>query len=280
MELADESLADRLKRARAEGKVGLDADNMLRRIVRDAGEALDFLNHRCHILHRDVKPANMLLMGDRLKLCDFGLARMAQNLSPVPSKTLGAGTPVFIAPEIVQGYQSMQSDQYSLAASYCMLRSGRPLFRGTINEIKDQHVHAKPALEQSVFSAGEQRILAKALAKEPTDRFPTSTEFVLELLASIDDHSVGLALPANNSVASLAPPPNSVTVDDGGPAGITSRESQDFKPLKRAHAGKIGSNSTVDLRSSSVPLWAMAVALVVVLLLGFLLGGWVMSLGK
>lgn len=280
MELADESLDDRLKLARAAGRAGLDLDDDLAQVVHDAGEALDFLNLKCRILHRDVKPANMLLMGGRLKLCDFGLARMTQNLGMGTGKTLGAGTPVFIAPEVVQGYQSMQSDQYSLAASYCMLRTGRPLFRGTVKEIRDQHVHAKPALANEIFSDQEKIVLQKALAKEPNERYATSTQFVNELLA------VAKREPAP-MLAKLVPESNKPTVAESLTPKLTPRDQtvssvSGFIPVKRTQAGRIAADPTpishpkLELPDTSartqLPWWAWVLIVLVIFALGLVLG--------
>ena len=278
MELADESLDDRLKSAKAAGKQGLELDDVLRRVVRDAGESLDFLNHKCRILHRDVKPANMLLMGERLKLCDFGLARMTETLGVGPGQTLGAGTPVFIAPEIVKGYQSMQSDQYSLAASYCMFRSGRPLFRGTIQEIRDQHVKAKPSLEQSVFSIGEQRVLTKALAKEPSDRFATSTEFVTELLHEADSQpSISVSMSSPNEGPAFRSASLSQATQPKGEAEyaphIGPLLTSSFKPVRRAQAARIGAGQGEHSSSgSALPWWALLLGVILIFAVGLALG--------
>ena len=184
MELADCSLNDRLKAAQAKGQSGLPVEE-LRRIMFDTADALDFLNHERHILHRDVKPANMLLMANRLKLCDFGL-RMSETLALDAGKTMGAGTPVFIAPEVVEGRQSPHSDQYSLAATYYMLRAGRPLFTGAAAEIRMRHVVMIPTFDEGILSEGEKKALLKALSKNPNDRYPTSTAFATELGEAID----------------------------------------------------------------------------------------------
>lgn len=280
MELADESLDDRLKAAKAAGRSGLSADE-LRLVMRDAADALDFLNRQCRILHRDVKPANMLLMGGRLKLCDFGLARMTQNLSVGAGKTLGAGTPVCIAPEIVQGYQSMQSDQYSLAASYYLLRTGRPLFRGKVAEIRNQQVHAIPELDQPEFSEGEKRVLARALAKEPNDRYPTISDFVDDLLSVAGRPS---AAPADG--ASTPPHPLHVPwarAESGGAATALPAEThpgEPWTPVRRVTAARIGVKSGPrDAPAPPPPLspfrrwWLAALAFLAIFAVGVLLGG-------
>jgi serine/threonine protein kinase len=206
MELADGSLDDRLKEVKDKGLVGIPRDELKQTMV-DAASALDFLNHDRNILHRDVKPANMLLMSGRLKLCDFGLSRMTQNLKLETGKTMGAGTPIFIAPEIIEGYQSMNSDQYSLAATYHMLRTGRPVFRGRVKEIRRQHLEDEPRFEDAILTESEKRALRRALSKVPEERFPTSTEFVAELFKDFDPEAT------LNAFAVLNPTPVAASDD-------------------------------------------------------------------
>lgn len=180
MELADLSLLDKLKAAQAQGRIGLTPAE-LQQVMWDAAAALDFLNHEENILHRDVKPANMLLMANRLKLCDFGLSRMSENLAIAMGRTLGAGTPVFIAPEVIEGFQSKHSDQYSLAISYYVLRTGQPVFRGKAAEIRKQHLFKIPELDAKVLSEAEITALLRAMRKLPDERFPSCTAFIEQL---------------------------------------------------------------------------------------------------
>lgn len=203
MELADGSLDDKLKEAKKAGLPGIPKEE-LKQVMIDAASALDFLNHERNILHRDVKPANMLLMGNRLKLCDFGLSRMSQNLAIESGKTMGAGTPIFIAPEIIEGHQSLHSDQYSLAASYYMLRAGRPVFRGRIKEIRRQHVEERPQFDDEVLSLAEKEVLWKAMSKSPEDRYPSSSAFVQALIAAMDQKVPVTSIRAGQGVGSAA----------------------------------------------------------------------------
>lgn len=290
MELADESLDDRLRAAKANGQGGLSAES-LKTVMRDAGDALDFLNHECNVLHRDVKPANMLLMGGRLKLCDFGLARLQPKLELGigNTPTLGGGTPVCIAPEVVQGYQSIQSDQYSLAASYYLMRTGKPLFRGKASEIKDQQVRAMPQLDKPEFSEGEKRVLSKALAKEPNERFPTSSDFVNALLSSLEwdaprgrgDVPETLPMPAGprpgqraRAVGTNSDPGSSMRTQtpDKTPA-------DNWQPVKRSQATRIGSKADgqdADTARASTPLlnrwWVIGLILFAIFGIGMALG--------
>lgn len=137
MELADRTLDDRLRQMTSEGRGGIASEELLR-YFEQAADALDYLN-RPHpgsdgqnqpgIQHRDIKPQNLLLVGNTLKIGDFGLARCLEN--SVTSHT-GCHTPAYAAPEFFDGKATNQSDQYSLAVSWCMLRGGRLPFVGRV----------------------------------------------------------------------------------------------------------------------------------------------------
>ena len=160
-----------------------------------AAEALDFLNTRQHriegkkvgIQHCDIKPSNMLLFGDTVKLADFGL--MSLTTAKIQAHRRG-GTVDYMAPEQFQGRISDWTDQYSLAVTYIFLRSGQMPFADTPRKIEPTYDRPEPDL--SMLPAGERPILARALNRLPHERFRSCgdlmrtdrTEFVIPLPTS------------------------------------------------------------------------------------------------
>jgi WD40 repeat protein len=186
MELADRSLIDRLHEAQSQGQTGIPLPELLEHL-RDAARALDFLNEPRHtqdgktglsIQHRDIKPHNLLLVGDTVKLADFGLARLLERQA---TSHTGAMTPAYAAPEFFKGQTTSQSDQYSLAVSYCQLRGGRLPFTGSPEQMMMWHSQEAPDL--TMLPEVERPIVARALSKQPGERWPSCRAFVQALAA-------------------------------------------------------------------------------------------------
>ena len=126
MELADGSLSDQLTRVQADGGKGGIPVGPLLTWMRESCEAIDFL-HGKRVIHRDVKPANILTLGDHIKVADFGLAR-AEQVNPTVHKTT-SGTPAYMAPELWYGDAATPaSDLYALAVTYVEIRLGHRLY--------------------------------------------------------------------------------------------------------------------------------------------------------
>jgi len=144
--------------------------------------------HMHHVIHRDVKPANMLIdASDRshMLLADFGIAKIIGQKGVTKTGT-AVGTPEYMAPEQAKGEEiDPRADIYGLACVLYEALAGRPPFVGpTALSICYQHVHTRPAYIRG-FNTEVSRQLAlvveQALAKNPRDRYPTAEAFATAL---------------------------------------------------------------------------------------------------
>jgi serine/threonine-protein kinase len=183
MELADGSLQDLLEAYRLEFGTCIVPDQVCT-LLGQAAKALDFLNTRQHqvdgqlvaIQHCDVKPSNLLLFGETVKVADFGLSAQTTTQLKAHRK---AGTLNYTAPEVFQSRLSDRTDQYALAVTYCELRAGRLPFADTGASFKGDYT--RPAPDLSMLPREEQPIINRALATVPQDRWPSCGEFIAQL---------------------------------------------------------------------------------------------------
>jgi HEAT repeat protein len=144
--------------------------------VKQIAGALQYA-HNNGVIHRDVKPENILLNSDdALLLSDFGIAQLERNLAnPYQHRDKVSGTLSYMAPEQWRGEPCAASDQYSLAVVAYELLCGTPPFQGsTLNTIMNEHLRvAPPALRQYIpdLSSQVEAVVLAALAKKPEQRF-------------------------------------------------------------------------------------------------------------
>ncbi len=156
------------------------APRQIAQFVARVAEALDYA-HQCGIIHRDVKPANVLMDQDgEPMLADFGLARQTGSTSQLTQEGDLLGTPAYMAPEQVRGQHDAvdaRSDIYGLGVLLYEALAGRLPFSGGGVSIFQQILHDEPppprALRPSI-PADLQTICLKALAKEPSRRYQTA----------------------------------------------------------------------------------------------------------
>jgi eukaryotic-like serine/threonine-protein kinase len=171
-----ESLRDRLDR---EGQ--LPVDEALR-LMREIADALDCA-HACGVVHRDVKPENILLKSGHAYIADFGIARALAHAGsdPLTMTGIAIGTPAYMSPEQVEGARiDGRSDQYSLACVLYEALAGEPPFRGANVQavVARRLVGPIPSLHavRSV-AAHIDAALTRALSPIPADRFKTTVQF-------------------------------------------------------------------------------------------------------
>jgi serine/threonine protein kinase len=179
MELADRNLWDRFKECRAQGLPGIPRNELLG-YMEESAEALDLMNQEYQLQHLDIKPQNLFLVHQHVKVADFGLVK---DLEGMQASVTGGVTPVYAAPETFDGWVSRFSDQYSLAIVYQELLTGQRPFNGNnVRQLILQHLQTPPNV--SPLPAGEQPVIARALAKKPDDRFPCCRDLVKSLRAA------------------------------------------------------------------------------------------------
>src|SRR4051812_34650939 len=152
-----------------------------RRVLREAALALGHAHQR-KIVHRDVKPANIMLEGDgRVVLTDFGISKAAQGSSHLTGTGAIIGTPHYMAPEQAKGLEvDGRADQYALAIVGHQLLTGKVPFDGTAHSILYKQVFEPPppVIEVRPDTPRDlSRALERALSKEPEHRFPTMEDF-------------------------------------------------------------------------------------------------------
>jgi eukaryotic-like serine/threonine-protein kinase len=148
----------------------------------EAAAALDAA-HEHGIVHRDVKPANLLFdSADRLQVVDFGIARVIDETMGMTAPGTVLGTAGYLAPEQAQGGETTAaSDRYALAVvAYELLTGRRPFARESPTAEAAAHIHeiVPPASEQAALPEAVDAVFARALAKRPVHRFPTAAAFV------------------------------------------------------------------------------------------------------
>jgi serine/threonine protein kinase len=179
MELADKSLFDLLEENTKSGRTGIPREQLIG-FMADAAEGLDHLIEKHSLLHLDVKPKNLFLISDRVKVADFGLVSCIERNSA--AGMMAGITPVYTSPETFQNKISKQSDQYSLAIVYTELLTGKRPFNGkNIRQLALQHMTQPPDL--SCLPETDRAAVARALAKNPEDRYPTCLAFIRALIA-------------------------------------------------------------------------------------------------
>jgi len=155
-------------------------------IVTGVAEALDYA-HEQRLLHRDVKPANILVTTPsdnarrRVLLTDFGIARETDDISGITEEDMAVGTVAYAAPEQLTG-QTLDGrvDQYALAATAFHLLTGAPPFDSSNRAVVvGDHLHTAPPRLSSRRAelAHLDAVMAKALAKRPDDRYPRCIDF-------------------------------------------------------------------------------------------------------
>ena len=195
-------------------------------IAEEVGMGLDFA-HRSGFVHRDVKPENILFADGHALLADFGIARAwgASERQTLTDAGIAIGTPEYMSPEQASGEQNLdtRSDIYSLAVVTYEMLTGAPPLRGTNARatMAKQVTETPPPLRavRPDVPPPVERVILRALAKEPGARFATVVDFI-EKLKAAEDAAPTMPATAIRSLAVLpfvnaSPDPENEYLSDG-----------------------------------------------------------------
>ena len=185
------------------------------RIMVEILEALDHA-HGNGVTHRDIKPANLILLDDgRVKIADFGIARIESSQLTVAGTVMG--TPSYMSPEQIQGLAAdLRSDLFSCGVILYQFLTGEKPFVGTLTSIMFKVLREHPLPPSSLNSALNpqwDRLMDKAIAKNPDDRFQSASAFaaairdVLASQAPILQKGVNFAAPVTVPAPASMPMP-------------------------------------------------------------------------
>ncbi|HVB20826.1 MAG TPA: protein kinase [Ktedonobacteraceae bacterium] len=165
-------------------------------LIEQAAEALQYA-HEHEVIHLDVKPSNFLLRGNKknpdrptLLLADFGIARNFTTVASA-SRTI-RGTPTSMAPEQWSSDPVFATDQYALAVMAYELLAGRPPFVGGMEQLMYQHFSVQPqppSTFNSRLPAAIDAVILRALAKKPSERYPSVADFASALMEAAQQAS-------------------------------------------------------------------------------------------
>jgi serine/threonine protein kinase len=249
MELADRNLWDRFKECRNDGLPGIPRDELLR-YMEESAEALDLMNVQYQLQHLDIKPHNLFLTHNHVKVADFGLVK---DLEGMVASVTGGVTPVYAAPETFDGYVSRFCDQYSLAIVYQELLTGQRPFSGTnVRQLIIQHLQGVPNLQ--ALPPADREPIAKALSKSPDDRHKSCMDLVRALRGQgTPDASTASQAPRDDAAVSelvSTPPPGDASPPNAEAlAAVTER----VRPDELAKASRVGLDAAQSVPKSERP---------------------------
>jgi serine/threonine-protein kinase len=227
------------------------------RIMAQILDALDY-SHRQGVVHRDVKPANVILLPDgSVKVADFGIAHIETSNMTQVGMTLG--TPAYMSPEQIMGLPvDGRSDIFSAGVILYQFLTGERPFSGTSTTTMRKVLEEHP-LPPSRFNvqapAAMDAVVQKALAKRPEQRFQTAREFAEALRAAAQSGSAQPASPAPE--ATLIDPAGAATIVNPAPAARAGAAAPLPAPPRTSQAAAIVIVGALALIAIGAAVWML-----------------------
>jgi serine/threonine-protein kinase len=222
-------------------------------IVAQVGAALDAAHH-AGLVHRDVKPANVLIGGDHAYLSDFGITRVQTSDTRITDSGNWIGTVDFMSPEHLRGEPTdARADVYALGCVLYTALTGTPPFRReTVPATITAHLHDAPP-RPSAAAVGVpvafDSVIARALAKDPADRYPSAGDLGRAALAAAAGErtstargsvATGAATPEEAEPTRIAPLPGATAVVT--PTNVRTTVAPAAEPTRHAAGGARNGN--------------------------------------
>ena len=255
-------------------------------IVSGVLSALQY-SHANHLVHRDIKPGNIMLTSDgKVKVMDFGIARALTDSQATMTQTNAVvGTAQYLSPEQARGETvDERSDLYSTGVVLFELLTGRPPFKGdSAVAVAYQHVEQIPPTPSSILSDipdSLDRVVLKALAKNRDDRYRSAAEMLSDLQRVARGMDVG-APPADSWATEVLPSAGLV----GARAAVPAATSTVSAPAARVSSTStslpaVGSDGDAASKAAAARKRRTAIIMTLVVIALLLIGGSVWALSR
>lgn len=230
-------------------------------VMKQVGDALDYAHSR-GIVHRDVKPSNVLVdASGNCLLTDFGISKIVESSAKFTATGNLIGTPAYMSPEQAKGLVvDRRSDLYALGVILYEMATGQvPYSAETPLAVVIKHINdplPPPRMVQPNLPETVERVILKSLAKDPTERYTSAAEMVAALQIGMESPTSQAAVSTSAETAPM-PPPITGPVSVGAAASSISAPPVSISPLAPAPTKA----------SQGIPVWVLGVAGVAVLAL-------------
>lgn len=248
--------------------------SMVTKIVTAVASALDYA-HEQDLVHRDVKPANIMLShgrgktNQRILLADFGIARNISDIDGLTGTNMTVGTVGYAAPRQLMGEPiDGRADQYALAATTYHLLTGSRLFPDSnpVVVISKQLGAPPPALADTRPKLGRlDPVLAVALAKDPEDRFASCTDFAQALAARNAPRGAASPLPPRPDKPTKSSPKPATASSQPGPHRKSPKHPRPME--SKPPVDEYGDDGSLRWFDGDIWLWPLVICI------------WVMAIG-